>query len=107
MHFLRPVAQTIQDHSADNRVIHVECIAGAAVVCVAGSICFEHVVSAVVQSPKADSWPCMIAFRRMVKHYVEYYFDPCPMQRFYHVAKVVDWPKRTSSRGIGAMRREE
>ena len=51
MHLLDPITETVQDHSADDRLIGVERIAGAAVIGIA-RVLVENVISAVVQATR-------------------------------------------------------
>ena len=107
MHFLDPVTKAVHDHAADDRMIGVERVAGAAEIGVAGAVWLEDVVSAVVQSPETQRWAAMVAFRGVIEHHVENDFDARPVQRLDHVAKLVHRAQRILARAVRLVRRKE
>ncbi|KAF5408087.1 MAG: hypothetical protein Udaeo2_17390 [Candidatus Udaeobacter sp.] len=107
MHFFDPVAEAVQDHSADNRMIRVECVSRAAVIRVARAILFENVVGGVVQAAKTQGRPIVIAFRSVVEHNVKNDLDAFPVQRLDQIAKLIQRPERIFSRTIRLVWRKE
>ena len=107
MHFLDPVAKTVHDHAADDRMIRIERVPGAGEIGVAGAVLLEDVVSGVVQSAEAQRRARVVAFRSVVEDHVENDLDACPVQRLDHVAKFVHRAERILTRAIRLVRREE
>ena len=107
MHLFDPVPEAVQGHSADNRMIRVECVSGTAVVGVARAILFENVVSGVVQAAKTQGRAVVIAFGSVIEHNVENHLDTRPVQRLDHITKLVQWPERILLRAIRLVRRKE
>ena len=107
VHLLDPVAEAVDDHPADDRMIGVERVAGAAVVGVARAVVFEDVVGRVVESAEAQRRPAVVAFGGVVEDDVENDLDAGPVQRLDHVAKLVDRTERILTRAVGLVRREE
>ena len=94
MHLLDPVAKTVHDHAADDRMIGVERVPGAAEIGIPGAVRFEDVVGAVVHSAKTQGRPAMVAFRGVIEHHVENDLDAGAVQRLDHVAKLVHRAER-------------
>ena len=107
MHLFDPIAEAVQDHPADNRMIRVERVSRTAVVGVARAILFENVVSDVVEAAKTQRRAVVIAFGSVIEHNVENHLDTRPVQRLDHVAKLVQWPERVLTRAIRLVRRKE
>ena len=107
MHFFDPVAEAVQDHPANYRMIRVKRVSRAAVIRIARAILFENVVGGIVQSAKTQSRPVVIAFRSVVEHNVENDLDTGPVQRLNHVAKFIQRPQRILARTIRLMRCKE
>ena len=94
MHLSDPIAEAVQNHPADNRMIGVKRVARAAVVGKARAVLLEDVVGVVVKSAEAERWPGMVAFGRVVEDDVQDHFDACAVQRLDHVAELVDRAER-------------
>ena len=107
MHLLDPITKAVHDHPADDGMIGVERISGAAVIGIARAIVIENIVSAVVQTTKTQRRPVMVTFRRVVEHNVEDHLDTCPVQRLDHVAEFVQRAERVLARAVRMMRRKE
>ena len=107
MHLLDPVAQTVHDHPADDRVIAVERIPAAGVVGVPGAVLVEDVVSRVVDSAETERRTGAIAFGGVVEHHVEDDLDAGPVKSLYHVTELVHGAECVGSRAISWVRREE
>ena len=101
------MAQTIEDHPADNGMIGVKRVAGAAVVRIARAVIFQDVVGAVVQSTEAERRAVVIAFGSMVEDHVQNDLDSRPVQRLHHVAKLIDRAKPIPARAVGLVGRKE
>jgi hypothetical protein len=100
MHFRDPVAQAVNDQTADDGVIGVERVAAAGVVGVPGASLFEDVVGWVVDAAETESRPCVIAFRRVVEYHVENDLDARAVQCLDHVAKFVHRAERILTRAV-------
>ena len=107
VHLLDPVAETVDDHAADDGMVGVERVAAAAVVGIARAVLLEDVVRAVVQPAEAQRRPGVVAFRGVVEHDVENDLDAGAVQRLDHVAKFVHRAERVLARAVGLVRREE
>ena len=95
VHLADPVAETVQNHPADNRVIGVESVAGAAVVGVAGSVRLQDVIGFVFNSAEAQPRPVLVAFGGVVEHDVQNHFQAGAMEGLYQVAKLVERSERS------------
>src|SRR5438094_10028319 len=100
MHFFDPVAEAVQDHSADNRMIRIECVSRATVVRVTRTILSQNVVGGVVKAAKTQGRPFVIAFSSVVEHSVENDLDTGTVQRLDHIAKLIQRPERILPRAI-------
>src|SRR5262245_38408130 len=89
MHFLDPIAKTVQDHPPHNGVVRVERVSTAGVVGVPTAGVFENVIGGIVDSAKTERWPRLVSLGRMVEYHVQYDFDARAVQRLDHVAKLV------------------
>ncbi len=107
VHGFDPVAETVDDQAADDRMIGVERVAGAAVIGVARPIFLKDVVGAVVQPTETQRRPGVVAFRGVVEDDVENDLDARPMQRLDHVAKLVNGTQRVLTRAVALVRRKE
>jgi hypothetical protein len=107
VHFLHPIAEAVEDHPPDNRMIGVERVSSPAVVGVARAIFFEDVVSDVVNPPEAQRRSALVAFGGMVEDDVENGLNSRPVQFLDHVAKLIHWTERMLPPAVGLMRREE
>ena len=57
MHLLDPVAQAVEDHAPDDRIVCVKCVSRAAVVGIwREQIFFQDVINVVVQSTETQRW---------------------------------------------------
>src|SRR5207253_1169975 len=83
-----PIAEAVHDHPADDGMIGVQRISGAAVIGIACAVLVKNVVSAVVEATETQCWTVMITFRGMVEHNVENHLDTCPVQRLNHGAEL-------------------
>src|SRR5262249_24312770 len=106
MHLFDPIAEAVQNHPADDRMIRVECVYRAAVIGVARAILFENVVDGVVQTEKNKGRPLVIPFGGVAEHNVENDLDARPVQRLNHVAKLVQWPEWVLARAVRLVRRK-
>src|SRR5262249_19326921 len=104
---LDPVTEAVQDHPADDRVIGVQRVSGAAKICVARAIRIENVVSIVVETTQTQCRSLMVTFRSVIEHYVENDFDSCPVQRLHHVSKLVQRAKWILARTVCLVDRKE
>src|SRR5262249_56078779 len=87
VHRLHPVAEAVDDHAANDRMIRVERIPGAAVVRVPGPVAFEDVVRPVVDAAEAQRRPALIAFGRVIEDDVVYHFLTGTVERLSHDAE--------------------
>src|ERR1700733_2933729 len=79
VHLLYPIADTVDDQSAHNRMIGVERVPCTAEVRISGSVLLQNAVGVVIKSAKAECRPGVIAFRCVIEDNVENDFDPCPV----------------------------
>ena len=108
VHVLDPVAQAVQNHPTNDRVVGIEGVADAAVIDVAGWIPGVHeVVRGVVDSPHRQRRTGHAVLGGVVVHDVQDHFDVGAVQRLDHVAELVDGPGRLLVRAVGPMRCEE
>jgi hypothetical protein len=107
VHRVDPVPEAIHDHPPHDGVIGVERVPGAAVVRVARAIPFEDVVRRVVQSAEAQRRAAVVPLGGVVEHDVENDLEARSVQRLDHVAELVDWTERISTRTVALVRREE
>ena len=107
MHLFDPVAETIHNHAAHDRMISVEGVSRSAVVGVTGTILFEDVVHAVVQSAETQRWPGLAAFGGMIEHDIENNLNVCPMQCLDHITEFICRTKRVLPRAVRLMRGKE
>jgi len=107
MHFLDPVAETIDDKASYDGVIRVERVATAGVVGVARAAGLEDVVGRVVDAAKAEGRPGVIAFRRVVEDDVKNDFNTGTVQRLDHVAEFIHRAEGILPRAIRLVRCEE
>src|SRR5262249_23639425 len=107
MHFFDPIAEALDDHPADNRMIGVEGVSRAAVIGVARAILLENVISSVVEPSKTQRRSVVITFGGVIEHNVENDLNTRPVQSLDHVAKLVQRPKRILPRAVGVVRRKE
>ena len=90
VHLFDPVAETIDDHAADDGMIGVKRVAAAAVVGVLGAASFEDVVGRVVDAAKGKGGTAVVALGGVIEDDVENDFNAGAMKCLYHVAKFVD-----------------
>jgi hypothetical protein len=107
MHLLDPIPEAVYDHPADDGLIGVQRISGAAVIGIARTILIENVISAVVQATETQSWAVMVTFGGVVEHNVENHLYTCPVQRLNHVAELVQRTERVLARAVRLVRRKE
>src|SRR5512138_253838 len=101
------MAQTIEDHAADDGMIGVKRIAGAAIVRITRAVMFEDVVGAVVQSTEAERRAVVIAFRTMVEDDIKNDLDSGPVQRLHHIAKLINRAEPIPTRAVRLVGRKE
>src|SRR5215813_4592077 len=94
MHFLNPIAEAVEDHPPDNRMINVKRVSRTAVISVPRAILFENIVGSVVEAPKTQGWSVVIAFGSVIEYNVENDLDSCPVQRLDHITKLIQWTER-------------
>ena len=107
VHLFDPVAETIEDHPANDWMIGVKRISGAAVIGIPRAVRFENIIRAVVQAAEAQRRAVVAAFRSVVEDHIENDLDPGAMQRFDHVAKLVHRAERIPARAVGLVRRKK
>ena len=107
VHLLDPVAQTVHDHPADDRLVSVQGIPATGIVGVSRAALFEDVVSRVVDPTETERRPRVIALGGVVEHHVEDDLDARPVEGFHHVPELIDGAERVAARAIGRVRREE
>ena len=101
------MAEAIEDHLADDRMIPIERVAAAGVVAVMLAAVFEHVVDAVFQALEAQRRPLLVAFGRVVEDDVEDDLDVGGVQRADHFLELADLAPRRAPHGVAAVRREQ
>src|SRR5277367_6474762 len=97
MHLLYPIADAVDDHPSNNRMIGVERISRAAEVCIKRPVLLQNVVSVVVQSAEAEGWSGVVTFCCVIEDHVKDDLDARAVQGFDHVAKLGDRGQRVSS----------
>ena len=103
---VHPVAQAVEDHLADDRVVAVHRVAAAGVVAVR-AVVVEHVVDAVLEALEAERGAGFVAFGRVVEHDVENDFDAGGVQLADHLLELPDLVARLVALHVAAVRREE
>ena len=98
MHDFHPIAQGIDDHLHDPRMIEIQRIAGASEVEIAALVCGQAVVGRVVDAAKRKRWTELIGFRGMIEDHVQNDFDARIMERPHHALKLGDVAARKVSR---------
>src|ERR1700752_2107116 len=107
VHLFDPIAKTVHNHSANDRMISIERISSSAVVGVTRPVLLQEIVGAVVDAAKTQCRPMVVAFRRVIEHDVQNDLNACSMQALDHIAKLIHGAKRVAPRTIGLMRCEE
>src|SRR4029077_8029578 len=107
MHLLDPITEAVHNHPADDRIVRIECVAGAAVIRVVGTILFENVIGSVAQTAKTEGWPVLVAFGGVIEDNIENEFDTRAMERLNHIPELVQRPEWIPSRAVGLVRRKE
>ena len=104
---VHPVAQAVEDHLADDRVVAVDRVAAAGVVAVVLAAVLQHVVDAVLQALEAERRAVLVAFGRVVEDDVEDHLDAGGVQRPDHLLELADLGARLACRrrSRGAARR--
>ena len=81
VHLLDPVAQAVNDHPPDDRLVAVDRMATTGVVYVLGWVLgVENVIRWVIQAAQRESRSMLVIFGRVVEDDVENHFDTGPMQ---------------------------
>ena len=102
-----PMAEAMEDHLADDRMVPIERIAAAGVVAVVLAAVFEHVVDAVLQALETQRRAVLVAFGRVVEDDVEDDFDAGGVQGADHLLELPHLAARLRAHRITAMGREE
>src|SRR5262249_34452719 len=93
VHLLDPVTEAIKNHPPDDRMVRIQGVAGARIVGVARAVFLKDVVLLVIEPAEADRWPIRAAFSRVVVDDVKNHLEAGAVQRFDHLAKLVERAK--------------
>ena len=85
---VNPIAETMENHLADDRVVAVEGIAAAGVVAIGAAAVLQHVVDAILQALETERGAIFVPLGRVVEHDVENHFDARPVQRPHHLLEL-------------------
>src|SRR5689334_4489248 len=107
MHLFDPIAQTIDDHSANDRMIRVQRISRATIVRIVRPVVLQNVISVVVDSTKTESRATIITFCGVIEDHIQNYLDPRSVQSLDHVAELVDGAQGVAPTAVRLVRREE
>src|ERR1700743_3014361 len=107
MHLLHPVVQAVDDHPADDGMIHVQSVSRAAIIGLPSTGLLQNIVGAVFQPAKTQSGSVVIIFRGVVENDVEDDFDTSSVQSLHHVAKFDHGAQRISVRAVCLVWRKE
>ena len=107
MHLRNPVPQAIENHVADDDLIGVQRVPGAAVVGVLRAIAIEDVVHLVREAAEAQGGSRGIPLGRVVVDDVEDHLDAGAVQRLDEVAELIDGAEGVLAQAVAGMRREE
>ena len=81
MHFHHPVTQRVEDEITHHRMRRVDRLSRAGEVTIKALVVIEPVVNRIVDSPKTDRRPQLVAFDRVVENYVKDDLDARPDER--------------------------
>ena len=90
MEFLNQIAQRIDDHRPDYRMVAVDGIAAAGKIEIVIPLLVQEVVDRVVNGPESRGDALEIAFTRMVEDQIEDNLDACPVKTADHGFELVD-----------------
>ena len=102
--FLHPVAQRIQHHLENARMLQVHRVAAAGGVEIEARIVGEHVVAGVVDAAEGEGRPQVVAFGGVIVDHVEQHLDARLVQAVHHLLELADVAAR---RHVALGRREE
>ena len=108
MHLLDPVMQAVDDHSADDGMVGIEGIAGAADSWRRDRPCvFQDVVGPVFQAPEAQGRTLFVAFGGVVEDHVQDDLDPGPVQGLDHIPEFIQRSQGVRAGAVTAVGCEE
>ena len=108
VHVADPMAQAVDHHLQNLRVIQVQAIAAAAVIDVMTRVVLHQaVVAGVIDAAKTQRGPALIAFGSVVVDDVEDHFDTGFMQRLDHRLEFVNLRAGPLVDGVGRLGSEE
>jgi hypothetical protein len=88
VHLHNPILETVKDKGPEDRVVAVHGVAAAGIIFVSPFVVIQNIVDAVVQSPKGDGGPFVVAFGGMVEDDIEDYLYACGMEFPYHLLEI-------------------
>ena len=103
MHLADPISQAVDDQTADDRLISVQCVAATGEIGVAGFVLRQGVIGVIRQSSKANGGAVLFAFCSVVVDDIEDDLDADAVQRLDHVAELVERAKWVCSGAVAAM----
>src|SRR5262245_6830116 len=98
MHLQDPVAEADQDHAANDRMVGIEGIAGAAIVRVASPILVQDVINRIIESAEAYSGAVLVPFCGVIENNIQDNFDACLVKGLHHIPKLIYRPQWILSR---------
>src|SRR4030095_12773984 len=107
VHLGHPIAETILNQSAYDRLIGLQCVATPCIISVARLVLLEDVIEVIGKASIAQRRPIMGTFRGVIKDHIENDFDAGAVERLDHVAKFIDDPERFLSGTVRMMRRKK
>ena len=107
MHFRDPVMETIQDQPSDHRLVSIQGISCAAVICIPLPVRFQDVVNLVCKTPEAQSRASLITFCRVVVDHIQDHLDSCFVKGFDHVPELVQGAELVLAGAVPAVRCKE
>ena len=103
---VHPMAQAVEDHLADDRVVAVDRVAAAGEVFVR-AVVVQHVIDVVFEALEAERGARFVAFGRVVEDDVENHFDAGGVQLADHFLELPHLVARLGARHVAAVGREE
>ena len=107
VHFLNPIAQTLQNKEHHIRMIAVECVSASRKIHIIFFFIWKNVILVILNSLEFKSIAALVSFARVIVNHVQNHFDSCSMEIFYHL---LEFPNRLSGRaraGISGLGREK
>src|SRR5208283_2026878 len=107
MHYLHPVAEAVNDHPPDNRLVCVKGIAGPGIVGITRLVRLKHVIHTVFKASPAHYRSRVIALGSVIVNHIQNDLYARPVQGLYHISEFIKRPKVVLARAVTLMRSKE